>query len=101
MLIHHIVLLKLTPDCSLQQIEEMDQALAALCGKVEGLLSYHSGPNVSPEAMHQGYNFGFVMTFPDAAARDHYLPHPDHEKVKAMIGKLLAPDPDSVLVYDF
>ena len=100
-MIHHIVLLKISPECSRQELADMDLALADLGKVIDGLLSYQSGPNISPEGLEQGYNFGFVMTFADAAARDRYLPHPEHEKVKTMIGALLAPGPNNVLVYDF
>ena len=37
------------------------------------------------------------MTFSDAAARDAYLPHPDHEKFKAAA----LPHIEKVMVLDF
>jgi hypothetical protein len=37
------------------------------------------------------------MTFTDSGARDAYLPHPEHERVKA----LLMPAVESLLVFDF
>ena len=43
------------------------------------------GQPASPEGLNQGYTHGFVMTFADAAA-NHYLTHPDHEK----LGRVLA-----------
>ncbi len=62
-----------------------------------GIEDYVSGPNNSHEGLTQGFTHGFVMTFENAAARDTYVPHPDHERVKAT----LQPHIDSVVVFDF
>jgi len=72
-------------------------ALADLKVKLPGMLAYRFGPNSSPEGLNQGFTHGFVMSFADAAARDAYLVHPDHEAVKA---KYL-PFVEKVLVFDF
>jgi hypothetical protein len=37
------------------------------------------------------------MTFKDIAARDAYLPHPEHQAVQPMVRSLV----DDVFVYDF
>ncbi|OZG71019.1 hypothetical protein BTA51_23220 [Hahella sp. CCB-MM4] len=100
-MIQHVVLFKLKPDATREQITVMDQSLAALCHSVEGLLFYSGGPNNSPENLERGYNFGFVMAFTDVKARDNYLPHPEHERVKEIIGELLLDAEDNVLVYDY
>jgi hypothetical protein len=44
-----------------------------------------------------GLTHGFVMTFKDAAARDSYLPHPEHEKFKALV----LPYIEKVVVFDY
>jgi len=41
------------------------------------------------------------MGFEDAIARDAYLPHPEHEKVKAKILDLLEGGLDGVVAFDF
>jgi hypothetical protein len=64
---------------------------------VPGVQDYVAGTNNSPENLNQGFTHGFVMTFENVAARDAYLPHPDHERVKASV----LPFIDSVLVFDF
>ncbi len=38
-----------------------------------------------------------MMTFENVAARDRYLPHPEHERVKDELLKCI----DSVLAFDF
>jgi hypothetical protein len=72
-------------------------ALTALKAKLPGMQAYHHGSNSSPEGLNQGFTHGFVMSFADAAARDHYLDHPDHEAVKAKYLPLV----ENVLVFDF
>jgi hypothetical protein len=37
------------------------------------------------------------MTFRDAAARDGYVPHPEHERVKAALGPII----EAVVAFDF
>jgi len=37
------------------------------------------------------------MTFTDGAARDAYIPHPEHERVKAFVLPLV----EETLVFDF
>ena len=43
-----------------------------------GIIALKEGPSVSPEGLERGHDYGFVVTFDDAAARDAYLPHPEH-----------------------
>jgi hypothetical protein len=59
--------------------------------------SFRAGVNSSPEGLNQGFTHGFVMAFDDATARDEYLVHPDHEKVKERFLPLV----ENVLVFDF
>jgi hypothetical protein len=64
---------------------------------VPGILDYSWGANNSPEGLSQGFTHAFVMTFRDVAARDAYLPHPAHEKVKQQI----LPHVEAVIVFDY
>jgi hypothetical protein len=64
---------------------------------VPGIDDYVSGTNCSPEGNHQGMTHGFIMTFSNVAARDAYVVHPEHERVKAM----LMTTAENVLVFDF
>jgi hypothetical protein len=41
------------------------------------------------------------MTFEDAASRDAYLPHPEHEKVKESVLAILDGGLDGVVAFDF
>jgi len=64
---------------------------------IPGIENFVSGPNASPEGLNQGYTHAFVMTFRDSPARDAYLHHPEHERVKNIASEIF----DSVLVVDF
>ncbi|MDC7227744.1 MAG: Dabb family protein [Spirochaetales bacterium] len=42
-----------------------------------------------------------MMDFSDSAARDAYLPHPEHQAVQPPLMDILADDEDKILVIDF
>lgn len=95
--VKHIALFKLKPEVTEDQAADIfDQVLNAT-EEIPGIEDYVSGPNNSPESLNQGYTHGFIMTFVDAASRDGYLTHPEHEKIK----QLLLANVDSVLAFDF
>ena len=96
-MIRHVVLFQWKPGASQAKIDEMFAVLAALKGKIPGLLSFEGGPYSSPEGLNQGYTHGFIMTFTDAASRDAYLPHPEHEAAKEVVVPNLA----HVVAFDF
>lgn len=100
-MIHHLVVLKLKKNVKPADVAAAFAGLAGLQKKVPGLLSFSGGPYSSPEGLNQGYTHGFAMTFRDRAARDGYLPHPEHEKVKAQILPLLEDGLKSVVAFDF
>ena len=99
-MIQHIVLLKLKPETTAEQKAALLEGLIALKheNKIPGIESVSGGDNNSPEGKAEGFGWGFVMTFIDAAARDAYLPHPEH---KALGQNLLRPLVDNVLVFDY
>ena len=93
---YHVVLLKF-PAGKTHRAAEVFAALDGLRQRMPGYLSFTGGPYSSPEGLNQGYTHGCVMTFTDAAARDHYLNHPDHEKIK----QTFLPDLEGVVAFDF
>ncbi len=94
--LHHLVLVRFKSGQD-GQAPALFAALAALQAILPGMVGYRYGTNVSPEGLNQGFTHGFVMTFTDAAARDQYLVHADHEKVKATF----LPHVENVVVFDF
>lgn len=97
-MIQHIVLLKLKPDATTEQKAALLDGLITLKEKIPGIESVSGGDDNSPEGKQHRFDWGFVMTFADADARDVYLPHPDH---KALGQELLRPIVDDVLVLDY
>jgi len=99
--ITHVVLLRVKKTVPAKEVERAFGAIGALKGRIHGILSYSWGPYSSPEGLHKGFTHGFVMTFTDAAARDAYLPHPEHEVVKSMVFELLDGGLDGVIAFDW
>jgi hypothetical protein len=91
------VLLKFKDGTSEEQIAKFFDDLLDLSETIPGIDDYVSGVNSSPESRNQGLTHGFIMTFSDAAARDAYVVHPEHEgfKTKAL-GTV-----ENLLVFDF
>ena len=100
-MVTHMVLLRIRKDVPAAEIARVFAALAGLKGKIPGLLSFAGGPYSSGEGMNRGFTHGFAMTFADERARDAYLPHPEHEKVKARVLEVLDGGVAGVLAFDF
>ena len=94
--VHHVVLVKFKPGQD-QQAPALFAALAALQRELPDLVSFRYGANSSPEGLNRGFTHGFVMIFAAAAARDRYLSHPDHERVKTRF----LPFVENIVVVDF
>ena len=95
--LRHVVLIKFRHDVTAEQIQELTTALAALPNKIPEVESLEWGTDNSPEGLARGFTHCFLMTFRDAAARDVYLPHPEHQKFVA----ILKPRLEDVLVVDY
>jgi hypothetical protein len=100
-MIVHMVLFKMRKDLSKAQIEHVFRSIGALKDKIPGIVSYSWGPYSSPEGMNKGYTHGFCTTFVDAAARDAYLPHPEHKKVVDIVLPALDGGLEGVIAFDY
>ena len=99
--VKHAVLVRFRADATPAQVDAAMADLAGLKDRIPGLLSFSGGTNMSSEGLHKGFTHGFVMTFADVAARDRYLPHPEHEAAKARVIPLIDGGIDGVLVFDW
>jgi len=95
--IKHIALFRFREGTSEEQIQKTFDELMELSENVPGIEDYVAGVNNNPEGLNKGYTHGFVMTFTDAGARDAYIPHPEHERVKAFVLPLV----EETVVLDF
>lgn len=86
--VRHIVVFKYKASATPEQINEVSTAFKALKDKIPGIVSYEHGVNNSPENLNKGFTHIYQLTFKDVAARDAYLPHPEHKKFGALLGKL-------------
>ncbi|WP_345160879.1 Dabb family protein [Pontibacter saemangeumensis] len=84
----HIVVFKYKPDASPAQIDSVTQAFGELKNSIPGIVAFEHGVNNSPENKNLGFTHVYMLTFEDAAARDAYLPHPEHKKFGALLGEL-------------
>ncbi len=97
-MIEHIVLFKLKPTMTESMIQSFTETLLSMAGQIPGIVEMSAGQNNSPEGLNQAYDYGMIVRFVDAAARDTYLPHPVHQKI---IKETIEPNIDGVLVLDY
>lgn len=95
--VKHIAFLKFKAEVTEAQIKDIYVDLAGLQRQIPGLIDFTGGPYSSPEGLNKGFTHAFTMNFVDEAARDAYLPHPDHDVVKNKLIPLL----DDVIVIDY
>ncbi len=84
----HVVVFKYKEDASQADIKKVTDAFRALQDKIPGITAFEYGTNNSPEGKNMGFTHVHTLTFKDAAARDAYLPHPEHKKFGELLGKL-------------
>ena len=82
----HVVLVQWRPDSAPDGREAVRAAVRGMASRIPGIIALEEGPSVSPEGLERGNDYGFVVTFDDAAARDAYLPHAEHLAVADRIG---------------
>ena len=66
----------------------MTKALGDLKHKISGIVDFEHGVNNSPENKNNGFTHVYLFTFENAAARDSYLPHPEHQKFESILGEM-------------
>jgi hypothetical protein len=97
--VRHIVVFKYKSTATADQINEVTSAFKGLKNKIPGIVSIEYGVNNSPEKLNKGFTHIYLLTFENLAARDAYLPHPDHKKFGELLGKLNVVE--EVFVVDF
>jgi hypothetical protein len=78
--IRHVVVFKYKPSATDAQVAEVTSAFRALKDTIPGIVSFEHGKNHSPEKLDQDFTHVYLVTFASVAARDAYLPHPQHRK---------------------
>lgn len=98
-MIRHILLVKARPDATDDLLTAFG-AIAALVGRLPGLLAVSSGPSRSPEDLERGYTHGLVADFADRDALLRYADDPDHRAAGAVITGAAADGREGLLVVD-
>ncbi|QIF04073.1 Dabb family protein [Roseimicrobium sp. ORNL1] len=93
----HVVLFKFKDGTTPEQVKSVEDAFRALPGKIDTIVDFEFGTNVSPEGKDGGFTHCFFLTFKDKAGLEVYLPHPAHKE----FGATLRPYLDKVLVVDY
>src|SRR5262245_41704483 len=95
--LRHIVMYKFKDDITPAQLKEVIDAFAALPKKVNTIVGFEHGTNVSKEGKSEGFTHAFVVTFKSEADLAAYLVHPAHEEYV----KVVRDRRDKVIVFDY
>jgi hypothetical protein len=100
-MMRHVVFCKIRKDLSDADITTVFEAIKGLEAKIGGILAITTGRDMSPEGLQKGFTHGFTVDFTDSAARDVYLPHPEHQKVGAMLVAAVEGGKEGLAVIDW
>lgn len=95
--LRHVVCFKFKEDAKPSDKKKVEEAFAALPGKIEQISDFEWGTNNSPEMLDQGYTHCFLVTFKTEADREAYLPHPAHKEFV----EILLPHLEEAFVIDY
>ena len=95
--LRHVVLFQFKAGTSQADIDRIVKGFSELPKKVDSIIDFEWGTDVSVEKKSEGFTHAFVVTFRDAKGRDSYLPHPAHKEFVKLVG----PHLEKVLVVDF
>ncbi len=95
--LRHVVLFKFKDSSTDTDIQQIVEGFKELPEKIDEILDFEWGTDISPEGLSNEYTHCFILTFEDESSRDAYLPHPAHEAFVGQIG----PHIEKVLVIDY
>jgi hypothetical protein len=95
--LRHIVMYKFKPETTPAQIQEVIDAFSGLPKKIDAIIGYEAGPNVSKEGKSEGFTHVFVVTFKTEADLAAYLVHPAHEAYV----RVVKDKREKVVVFDY
>lgn len=86
--VRHVVVFKFKDTATDVQIQTLTDAFRDLQETIPGIVAFEHGINDSPEKLNRGLTHVYLLTFENAAARDAYLPHPEHKAFGNLLGEL-------------
>ena len=97
--VRHVVVFKYKKDAPSDSIAQVTRAFRELRSKIPGITAFEDGVNNSPEGKNQGFTHVYLLTFESVAARDAYLPHPEHKRFGELLAKLAVVEDAFVVDY--
>lgn len=95
--VDHLVTFRWKSTATSSAKETAKKELDELLKRINGIMEYVLGPQISTESPGKGWDLGFRVTFVDVAARDAYVTNPDHI---AVVNEYVLPILDGVVVFD-
>lgn len=95
--LRHVVMYKFKAEASPAQVQEVIDAFAGLPKKIDAILDFEHGKNVSQEGKSEGLTHCFVVTFRDEQGLAAYLAHPAHDAYVAVVRDKR----EKVVVFDY
>lgn len=95
--LRHFVVFKFKETVKPAEVDEVVKAFAALPGKIDTIIEFEKGTDVSVEMKADGFTHAFLVTFADEKGREIYLPHPAHQEFVKLVG----PRIEKVFVFDY
>ena len=92
-----MVLFKFSSQIPAKKIREIEEAFAALPGKIAAIEDFEWGTDISVENKQMGFTHCFLLSFKSEDDRNAYIPHPAHKA----FGEILHPWLDKVCVVDY
>ncbi|MFC4992082.1 Dabb family protein [Rubritalea tangerina] len=96
-LVRHVVMFKFKDTATTEQIQSIEKHFASLPKKIDTIVGFEWGTNISKENLNEGLTHCFFVSFKNQQDLDAYGPHPAHQ---AFV-KELKPILDKVVVVDY
>jgi hypothetical protein len=95
--LRHVVLLKFKDSVTPERVQQLEQDFRTLPGKIDAIIDFEWGKDVSTGERAEGFTHCFRVTFRDEQGRAVYLPHAAHQEFVTAIRSNL----EKVLVVDY
>lgn len=96
----HCVFCAIRPDADRDDLAAVYKVFADLVPRIDGMISFHAGPNRDFEAKTPAYTDGFVIHFANRSAHLAYEGHPDHKAAGARLVGLCNGGHAGIIVFD-
>lgn len=95
--LRHIVMYKFKDDCPAEHVQKVIDTFAGLPKKIDTIIGFEHGKNVSQEGKSDGLTYCFQVTFRDQQGLATYLKHPAHDEYVKVVGSCR----EKVVVFDY